>query len=148
MWGANDPDCRKPMLWDDLVYDAELVGPDGKRREPQEVRFDRNLHAFFRAAIALRREEPVFRTGGFRWLALDDAAGTLAFQRAEGEAQALVLFNRSERPQTMRLAAPEGWPEGEISARFVSDGGSAVLRRSGNEVVVEMAPCSAAVFLP
>jgi hypothetical protein len=48
----------------------------------------------------------------------------------------------------MRLAAPEGWLEAEVSARFVSDGGSAVLRRSGNEVTVEMAPWSAAVFLP
>jgi glycosidase len=148
MWGANDPDCRKPMLWDDLVYDPELVGPDGKRMGPQEVRFDRNLHAFFRAAIALRREEQVFSTGGFRWLALDDEVGTLAFERAEGKAQALILFNRSEQPQTMRLAAPEDWPEAEVSARFVSDGGSAVLRRSGNEVTVEMAPWSAAVFLP
>ena len=148
MWGANDPDCRKPMLWDDLVYDPELIGPRGKRMGPHEVSFDRNLHAFFRAAIALRREEPVFSTGGFRWLVLDDEAGTLAFERLGGQARALVIFNRSEQPQTVRLAAPEGWPEAEVSARFVSDGGSAVLRRSGDEALAEMAPWSAAVFLP
>ena len=148
MWGANDPDCRKPMLWDDFVYDPEFIGPDGKRVEPQEVKFDRNLHAFFQASIAMRRDAPVLNTGDFRWLVMDDQAGTLAFQRAEGEAQALVLFNRSEGPQTVRLAAPAGWPDGAVSARFVSDGGSAVLRRIGDELLVEMALLSAAVFLP
>jgi hypothetical protein len=35
-----------------------------------------------------------------------------------------------------------------VPARFVSDGGSAVLLRTGGEVLVEMAPLSAAVFLP
>ena len=23
MWGADDPDCRKPLIWDDLVYEDE-----------------------------------------------------------------------------------------------------------------------------
>ena len=148
MWGANDPDCRKPMLWDDFVYDPEFIGPDGKRVEPQEVKFDRNLHAFFQAGIAMRRDAPVLNTGDFRWLVMDDQAGTLAFERSEGNARAVVVFNRSEGPQTVRLAAPAGWPDGAVSARFVSDGGSAVLRRIGDELLVEMAPLSAAVFLP
>jgi glycosidase len=148
MWGANDPDCRKPMLWDDLVYDPEFIGPDGKRVEPQEVKFDRNLHAFFQAGIAMRRDVPVLNTGDFRWLVIDDQTGTLAFERSEGNARAVVVFNRSEGPQTVRLAAPAGWPDGAVSARFVSDGGSAVLRRIGDELLVEMAPLSAAVFLP
>ena len=34
MWGANDPDCRKPMLWDDIDYEPETTRPDGSRREP------------------------------------------------------------------------------------------------------------------
>lgn len=148
MWGANDPDCRKPMLWDDLVYDPECLGPDGQRVEPQEVRFDRNLHAFYHAAIALRREIPVLNTGAFRWLGTDDAAGTLAFERGGGKASAVVVFNRSEDRQAVRLAAPEEWPDAVVPARFVSDGGSAMLRRMGGELRVEMAPLSAAVFLP
>ena len=148
MWGANDPDCRKPMLWDDLAYDQEFIGPDGERVGSQEVKFDRNLHAFYQAAIALRRETPVFNTGDFRWLGTDDDAGTLAFERREGKARAVVIFNRSEDPQTVRLAAPAGWPDAAVPARFVSDGGSAVLRRMGGELLVEMAPLSAAVFLP
>ena len=28
MWGSNDPDCRKPMVWPDKKYDAETFNPD------------------------------------------------------------------------------------------------------------------------
>jgi cyclomaltodextrinase len=148
MWGANDPDCRKPMVWDDLAYDPEFMGPHGQRMGPNEVKFDRDLHAFFRAAIALRRSTPVLNAGAFRWLATDDTANTLAFLRSGGEARAVVVFNRSEGPQTIRFAAPEGWPEADVSAGFVSDGGSAVLRRAEGEVITDLTPLTAAVFVP
>jgi cyclomaltodextrinase len=29
MWGANDPDCRKPMVWEELEYADEVVNADG-----------------------------------------------------------------------------------------------------------------------
>jgi hypothetical protein len=58
------------------------------------------------------------------------------------------MFNRSEAPQTVRIAAPDGWPEAAVTAVFVSDGSSAVLRRIGGELLVELAPLTAAVFLP
>ncbi len=148
MWGANDPDCRKPMLWDDLDYDAEFTGPDGQRVGPHEVKFDRDLHAFFRAAIALRRNTPALHQGSFRWLAVDDAANTLAFERSEGQSSVVIVFNRSESPQTVRIAAPAGWPDAAVQAGFVSDGGSAVMRRSGDELLADLAPLTAAVFLP
>jgi len=148
MWGANDPDCRKPMVWDDLDYDEEFMGPDGKRVGPNEVKFDHNLHAFFKAAIALRRGTPVLNAGDFQWLATDDASGTLAFARSGGNARAVVVFNRSDSPQTVRFPVPEGWPEADVDADFVSDGSSAVLRSTGAEASAELAPLTAAVFLP
>jgi cyclomaltodextrinase len=148
MWGANDPDCRKPMVWDDLSYDPEFMGPDGKRVGPHEVKFDRDLHAFFKAAIGLRRHTPVLNQGGFRWLSVDDAADTLVMERSDGKSRAVVAFNRSEGPQTVRIDAPDGWPDKAVRAAFVSDGGAAVLRRSGNELLADLPPLTAAVFLP
>ena len=148
MWGANDPDCRKPMLWDDLDYDAEFTGPDGRRVGSQEVKFDRDLHAFFRAAIALRRNTTALHQGSFRWLAADDAANTLVFGRSDVQGTVVVAFNRSESPQTVRITAPSGWPDDAVQAGFVSDGGSAVMRRSGDELLADLAPLTAAVFLP
>ncbi|MBU3664519.1 MAG: alpha-amylase [Chthoniobacterales bacterium] len=148
MWGANDPDCRKPMVWDDLVYDDEFTAPDGRRVARNQVKFDRSLHAFFKAAIALRRNTPVLNAGEFRWLLADDAASTLAFERTGGPARALVIFNRGETGQTVRLEAPPGWPDGPVHACFVSDGGSATVRKADGSLFAEMAPLTAAVFLP
>ena len=148
MWGANDPDCRKPMVWDDLDYDPEFMGPDGRRVGPNEVKFDRNLHAFFKAAIALRRNTPVLASGDLQWVVKDDAANTLAFLRSDGGARALVVFNRSESPQTVRMAAPDGWPQTAVPAAFVSDGGSAVARRVDADLMMELAPWTGALFLP
>ncbi len=147
MWGGNDPDCRKPMVWDDLSYDPEFMGPDGRRVGPHEVKFDRNLHAFFRAAISLRRNTPVLNGGDFRWLATDDQANTVVFARSGGRARAIAAFNRSESRQTLRWPAPDGWPDGAVSASFVSDGSSAVVRRVGGELLTELDPLTAAVFL-
>ena len=90
----------------------------------------------------------MLNAGTFQWLAKDDAANTLAFMRAGGSARAVMVFNRSEGPQSVRFAAPDGWPEADVAAKFVSDGGSAVLRRMGGEVITDLAPLTAAVFLP
>ena len=148
MWGANDPDCRKPMVWYDLEHDPEFTAPDGRRVEPEEVKFDRNLHAFYRAAIALRRGTPALHDGDFRWLSFHNDDNTLAFLRSSPGGQVITVFNRHEERRTVRFAAPPGWPEDVVPAVFVSDGGSAVLRRQGGELLVELAPLSAAVFLP
>ena len=90
----------------------------------------------------------VLNAGAFQWLAMDDNANTLAFLRSGGDARAVVVFNRSDSPQTVRFAAPDGWPDSDQPADFVSDGSSAVLRRIGGEVITDLAPLTAAVFLP
>ena len=40
MWGANDPCCRKPMVWEDLQYESESRLPvQSKRKKIDEVQF-------------------------------------------------------------------------------------------------------------
>ena len=44
MWGANDPDCRKPMIWQEMVYEDERLLPDGsKKSAPDKVEVNQNL---------------------------------------------------------------------------------------------------------
>ena len=31
MWGGNDPDCRKPMIWDDMKFENENTLPNQKK---------------------------------------------------------------------------------------------------------------------
>jgi glycosidase len=148
MWGANDPDCRKPMVWPDMIYDAEAIGPDGRRVEnPASVAFNDTIHAFYRAAIALRRDNPVLSHGDFRWLNTDDGNNSVAFVRTKDSDQMLTVLSRHDEPRTLRIPAPAGWSRAS-DAVFTSEGSAAKLRVDGGELVIDMPPLAAAVFKP
>ncbi len=72
MEGGPDPDCRRAFPWD-------------------EARWDRDLLAHFRRAIALRHAHPALRHGRYLHLHTDDARGVVAFAR-RGEAETLVVI--------------------------------------------------------
>lgn len=100
MWGADDPTCRKPMLWEDLQpYD-----------EPEENFVMTDHLEFYRRAIALRNAHPALRTGEFQTLLTDDAADVWAFRRFDADEQLLVVLNASAEPREVRLTLPNGMP--------------------------------------
>jgi glycosidase len=104
MWGANDPCCRKPMVWPELQHDAEAAEPDGGMRAvPQPVAFDHDLFAHYRRCIALRHALPVLRGGTLGTLLADDARSLLVHERRDAHALAIVGINRSAQTQTVDL---------------------------------------------
>jgi glycosidase len=148
MWGANDPDCRKPMVWPERNYDREFAGPQGQRVNPQEVGFDVSLHSFYRAAIAMRRAHPVLGTGDFRWLDVGDSTNTVAFLRSKAGEQILTVLNRSDEKRTISLPVLEGWNSETVEAFFTSDGSPAKMRKTGPHLSIEIPALTAAVFKP
>ncbi len=109
MWGADDPDCRKPLVWDDLAYEDEATHPFGKPRRRDAVAPDTALRSFYRELIALRkRHVRLFVDGAVRYLLADDARGLLAYERSLGDERAVVAFNPSAKPHTLTLDAQPG----------------------------------------
>ncbi|RMH04952.1 MAG: hypothetical protein D6702_01820 [Planctomycetota bacterium] len=94
MWGADDPNCRKPMLWADLEPYAR----------PRENRVEREHLAFYRRAIALRRGWAALRRGEFRTVRTDDAQDLWLFLRRLGGEEVLVALCAGDRPARLRLA--------------------------------------------
>ena len=48
MWGTDDPDNRKPMLWEDIKYDDEKTHPlAGKTRPDDPNFFDKSLFQYY-----------------------------------------------------------------------------------------------------
>ena len=83
MWGADDPDERKPMVWADLRYDDETTHPFGRPRRRDRVAPDTALFRVYRELIALRKQHlRLFVDGTLEWLLTDDAHGVLAYERA------------------------------------------------------------------
>lgn len=98
MWGSDDPNNRKPMLWKDLEpYDA-----------PEENRVDDEHLQFYRSAIALRRSHAALRVGGFRTVIADDAQDLWVFVREDADEEVLVALNASDSDARFDLPG-EGW---------------------------------------
>jgi glycosidase len=104
MWGPNDPDCRKPMVWADQQYEPETHNPDQTTHAPDEVRINQDLFAWYQQFIALRRRSPAIQRGTFTTVATDDARQVYAFRRTLGTEDVLVVFNRGAKPATFTNA--------------------------------------------
>ena len=103
MWGGDDPDDRMPMVWPDLKYEPQVGDPRGRPREPDPVEFDRGLHDYYKTIVALRNGHPSLRRGEFRVLATKDDGAAIAFVRASTNEATLVVLNRSDAQQTLRV---------------------------------------------
>jgi glycosidase len=112
MWGANDPCCRKPMVWPHLDYEPETMGPEGlPRPEPDEVAFDRDMFAYYQKLIAIRRSSDALQRGEYRTLLADDDRRLFAFMREAPRDLALVAINAGDSACTFELpvAARDRW---------------------------------------
>ena len=120
MWGADDPDNRKPLVWDDLDYQDEASDPLGRPRTPDPVTPDRDLRAVYRTLIGMRKAHlELFVDGAVRPLVADDAAGLLVYERVLGEGpsarRALVAFNVSDDTAEAVLSLEDGrWIAGHV----------------------------------
>jgi len=94
MWGANDPDNRKPMLWEDIAYENEVYLPNQKKRAQADVvRPDWDLWEFYRAMIAIRKNNPALSFGDYQNILVDDEQELFGFSRRYQEEEIWVLFN-------------------------------------------------------
>jgi cyclomaltodextrinase len=139
MWGANDPCCRKPMVWDDLQYDDEVFTMDGSRNEkPDLVAVNRGLFDHYKKLVALRNELPSLRTGSFETLVADDEREIYGFRRKLGEEEVVVLLNNSGVEQAAAVDADGIWED-----RWTGRGVSA----EGGGLSVKLAPRGAAILV-
>lgn len=118
MWSPDDPSNRQPMVWKDLEpYDNP------------NVKFDQDVFDFYQRAIAVRNSLPALRTGSFRPVKIDDAAGIYAFAREFDGKTVYVVLNHSDKPNTVEFAVDSSGP-------FVDwlDPASAQVRKPANGV--------------
>ncbi len=109
MWGADDPDMRKPLVWADLTYEDETTHPLGQARRRDAVAPDTALLRVYKDLIALRKQHlRLFVDGALDVLLTDDARNLLAYERVLDDERAVVAFNNSDQPQTLALEVEDG----------------------------------------
>lgn len=102
MWGADDPDCRKPIIWDDIVYEDEKTAFDPlKSRSVDAVIPDKELFSFYQKLIKMRKENPVLIYGDLQFPLADDIKMVLAYSRSRGNEKIICVFNRSDKAQSV-----------------------------------------------
>jgi glycosidase len=107
MWGANDPCCRKPMVWPELDYEEEATLPNGKMKfRPDPVHFDEELFRHYQRLIHIRNRSPALQLGDFRTLLCDDTNDIYAFARQHGGEQVIVVLNNHHAMQQVTLLQP------------------------------------------
>lgn len=94
LWGANDPDNRQPMLWEDVEYSVQEHDFKGAVhrivREP-----DQEIRTFFKRMSRLRNQHAVLRRGRLKWLDTTHPK-LLAFARLDASSSWLILLNGSD----------------------------------------------------
>jgi glycosidase len=118
MWGGDDPDERKPMLWSEFTYANESSHPFGKSRPNDVNAFNQDLFNYYKEAIALRRSLPALSRGTFAALTTDNKADVYAFLRSHRTSHVAVVFNNGSQEHTVALKLPKGVKAAGWKVRF------------------------------
>ena len=106
MWGADDPDDRKPMVWPEMTYDDEKSHPLKRHHRPDDtVAFDQSLFDFYKQMIHLHHNHQILQTGAANILNTLTSKHVCAFARTSESAQAIVIFNRDAK--AIKITVPK-----------------------------------------
>jgi len=104
MWGADDPDNRKPMVWSDKEYEVEGTHPLDVKRPADENRFDNELFEWYKKLAEIRNEHEIFQTGQFLQLVAEPEKNIYSFARHLGDQDiGIVILNNSEDQQQIEI---------------------------------------------
>lgn len=146
MWGADDPDDRKPMVWPEFTYDDEVNHPFSHNRPRDTNGFDQELHNWYRQLGQLRSERSELATGQYKYLETGEEQ-VFAFMRHNEHGKiAVVIINRDEEKRKINLQLPAdikrltGSLENPLTQKSISIS-------KDNSITFQLSPLSSAVFV-
>jgi glycosidase len=104
MWGADDPDSRKPMLWPEFNYAKEISHPFGKNRPADVNRFNWDLFNHYKRIIDIRRKHSALQVGEIETLLTDDVRDLYVFKRFDEKESLIIALNNSDQIQSAYLS--------------------------------------------
>jgi len=122
MWGGDDPDDRKPMVWEELQYDDETTHPFGKERPRDEVKFDRALFNWYKKLIAIRESNKVLSLGDIKFFVIDEDNEVLGYKRILNDNEIWVIVNNNPSNYSLNYMNPELLPMDKNVVDLVSGG--------------------------
>ncbi len=103
MWGAGDPGCRKPMIWEEITYLQETYEYDGSMKVViDSVKPDLDLYHQYSKLGKIRNKFEVFRKGDYKTIIAED--GIFCFQRKLDDQSVVVIFNKDKDIRSIDLS--------------------------------------------
>jgi glycosidase len=97
MWGGDDPDCRKPMVWSDMNYESESAHPFNKIRPTDKVSFNKNLFDWYKKLIAIRNDNNVLSLGDINFFLIYNENQILGYERTLGDDKIVIVLNNQNK---------------------------------------------------
>ena len=150
MWGADDPDCRKPVVWEDVQHKPQTFDVDGRRRAPLDVQPYPSLTDYYRKLIRTRKQRRELIDGDLKYVVANDRTRTLASRRSLDGRVTLVVFNASSERRRVELRQLEvagpvtvvesasdavanlQFQSGKVQLELASESGVAILLRQAS----------------
>lgn len=126
MWGADDPENRKPMLWEDIKYDRESDTLDKYKKENKkfgdkveideangrvfyENKINEDITKFYKTVLKFRSENrDILRNGEIKYIYADDKAGAVAIERKSDKKSAVILINLTDKESSVKIPLESG----------------------------------------
>jgi glycosidase len=141
MWGADDPDDRKPMVWPETEYDVEDDHPLGHDRPADSVQFHHDLFATYQRLIDLRRSHVALRRGSFSILTADDDRLLLAYARSHANGPTMIVaLNRSVEAHSARVPLPDSLDGTYAPVLETPRDGTYRVQQDGTGLLLELPP--------
>ncbi|MHB1687293.1 MAG: glycoside hydrolase family 13 protein [Ignavibacteriaceae bacterium] len=119
MWGGDDPDCRKPMVWANMKYDTETVDPLGRERKPDPVFFNTNLFNWYKNLIAIRKGNKVLAEGDLNFFLINNSEKVLGYSRTLNGKTIYVILNNSNKNKSVETKLETNNNDGNVLTNLI-----------------------------
>jgi len=105
MWGADDPHCRKPLMWKEFTFDNEKTNnyqPGEKKYD--KVAFNPQQFSWFKKLIHIRKANPVLSTGEMDIVKAEGKK--FGYARYNDTDRIIVYFNLEATKQPFKIDVP------------------------------------------
>lgn len=106
MWGADDPHDRKPMVWDDLVYENEIINEQSGFKTgygSYTVEQNKELLKFYKDIIEIRNRNKALSEGIIKFIFADNEKKSFVFESINKDEKIICAFNLGESEVSIPL---------------------------------------------
>ncbi len=145
MWGGDDPDCRKPMVWKEFKYDTERAHPLGYERKPDAVKFDNALFNRYRLLAAIRNGNEVLSLGDIKFRFVDSEKNILIYSREYMGKEIMVAVNNNPEAKTIELGTENLFAGKNVIEDMIT---KKKIKMDKDKINLKLAPYEAMILKP